>query len=218
MKKNNYEKNVISNKKGCIIFFSLMAMIAIKLLYDWLLKTLTLEEYSPFFFANVKLPFSYSFIIYPFLFAFIFIICIFELPKRKVSDKKYIVYSSIFLCLILVVTVFISCNVWCFDQDTISYNTIFQKDKIVYSYNDIEKAELYIENKNVRLGQTNLNYVLTMSDGNVIKIDALDSFRKNDYALIEFDKKIAEKRKVIGEFEFLINEEDELNEYFHSLF
>lgn len=107
MKKNNYEKNVISNKKGCIIFFSLMAMIAIKLLYDWLLKTLTLEEYSPFFFANVKLPFSYFFIIYPFLFAFIFIICIFELPKRKVSDKKYIVYSSIFLCLILVVTVFL---------------------------------------------------------------------------------------------------------------
>ena len=101
MKKNNYEKNVISNKKGCIIFFSLMAMIAIKLLYDWLLKTLTLEGYSPFFFANVKLPFSSFYYIIGLVvlvagFAFIFIICIFELPKRKVSDKKYIVYSSIF--------------------------------------------------------------------------------------------------------------------------
>lgn len=206
------------NKQGCLILLSLLIMILLIFIFNWLLKTLVLKEYSPYYFACVKLPFPSFYIIFPFAFLFVFTFCFYFYSERKVSNRKYITITSVFLSATLIVTVIFSCNIWNFSRDTISYNTLFHKDKIVYSFDDIKVAEMQIESEATRFTSTRLVYTLEMNDGKQIKFDAYDSFRKNDKMLIEFDKAIADKRKIISEFKHFENSSNEFNNYYRSLF
>lgn len=122
------------------------------------------------------------------------------------------------MCIALAITIALCGNVWSFNKDKISYNTLFEKDKIVYSTDDIETAELQVDVEFTRLKTTNLVYDLKMSDGKEIKLDAYDSFRTDDDKIIEFDKAISQKRKAVGQFERFENASDEFNDYFCSLF
>lgn len=149
-------------------------MIVLQIISNWILKFLTLKEYLPDFFVCVKLPFSVFYIFYPFLFLFLFLVVIYFYPKRKTSKKTYICISSVALCITLLITTVFCGNVWSFNKNTISYNTLFEKNKIVYTLNDIETATMSIELISTRLRTTNMVYVLEMSDGSKIKIDAND--------------------------------------------
>lgn len=215
MKNQNKTK---SNKAGVAIFISLVIGIILMLLLNWLLKELILKEYSPDYFVCVKLPFSVFYIFYPIFFLFVFSVAIYFYPGKKLTNKKYICFCSAVLCIALAITIALCGNVWSFNKDKISYNTLFEKDKIVYSTDDIETAELQVDVEFTRLKTTNLVYDLKMSDGKEIKLDAYDSFRTDDDKIIEFDKAISQKRKAVGQFERFENASDEFNDYFCSLF
>ncbi len=206
------------SKQGYIILLSLILVISLIFIFNWLLKTLVLKEYSPYYFAFVKLPFPSFYIIFPFAFLFVFTFCFYFYSQRKVANKKYITITSILLSVTLIATVILSCNIWSFSRDTISYNTLFHKDKIVYSFDEIKVAEMQIELEATRFTTTSLVYTLEMNDGKKIKFDAYDSFRNNDEMLIEFDKAIADKRKIIGDFKHFENSSNEFNNYYRSLF
>lgn len=215
-KKTTHKSNK-SQKQGCILFITLIFIIMFKYLFNFLLELFTLREYSPYYFACVKSPLVNT-IIYPFLFVAFFAVGFYILPNRKMSSKKYICCASVFLLVTLITTIIFSGNVWIFNKDTISYNTLFQKNKIVYSYDDIEIAEMTIELEATRFTTTRLVYILEMNDSKQIKFDAFDSFRKDDKLLIAFDNAISDKRKVKGNFEYFDNATDEFNKYFSSLY
>ena len=123
MGKNN------QNKAGSFIILSLITMIILLLLLNWLLKTLTLKEYSPYYFVCVRLPFSVFYIFYPVLFLFVFFTAMYFSPSRKITRKRYINISSILLCITLTTTIVLCGNVWSFNKNTISYNTFLKKIK-----------------------------------------------------------------------------------------
>lgn len=212
MKKAKTDK---TKKQGYILLLTLCLIAALIILYNKLLQALMLKAYSPYYFTCVKLPVSFSYfnLIYPFCLLLFLTVCIFLLTTVR---KKYI--PIIILCAALLATIIFSCNVWNFDKDVISYNTLFQKNKIVYSFDDIDRAELDIKLYFGRSANDCLEYTLYMNDGEQIKFDAFDSFRKDDDKLIEFDTAISDKRTTVGDFGYLDNASDELNSYLKVLF
>lgn len=211
-------KKKAQNKAGWVIFFALVVVILCILLGNRLLEIGTLKAYSPDYFVCVKLPFSVFYIFYPIFFLFLFLVAIYFYPRRKLTNKNYIGISAAFLCVALALTIVFCGNVWSFNKDTITYNTLFQKDKAVYHFDDIDSAQLQTELVYTRSKTTNLEYRLKMRDGTEIHFDAYDSFRTDDDKIIAFDKAIAKKRTTVGQFEQVENASDAFNEYFRSLF
>ncbi|MCH5321109.1 MAG: hypothetical protein J1E36_05060 [Eubacterium sp.] len=216
-KKKSAERTVKSQKEDYILLCTLIFMIAFKLLYDWLLELIMLKAYSPYYFASTK---SSSYIILPFLFIVFFAVALYILPDRKISNKKYISITSVILSITLALTIIFSSNVWVFNENSISYNTLFQKDKVVYTYDDIDSAELYYETwYGVKgMSSAHLIYNLNMNDDKEIEIDIPQSFYKDNNKLFQFDNMISDKRKVIGEYVPFDNKSDKFNEYYQSLF
>lgn len=215
-KKKSAERTVKSQKEGYILLCTLIFMIAFKFLYDWLLEFIMLKTYSPFYFASTK---SSPYIILPFLFIVFFAVGLYILPDRKISNKKYIGITSVILSITLALTIIFSSTVWVFNENSISFNTIFQKGKVIYTYDDIDSAELYYETwSGVRMRSVHLIYNLKMNDGEKIEIDIPQSFYKDDKNFCQFDNMISDKRKVTGEYTPFGNKSDEFNEYYVSLF
>lgn len=154
----------------------------------------------------------------PFIFVFIFVVLFYIAPSRKLANKKYIGIASALLIITLLLTAVFSSNVWVFDRNAISYSTLFQRDKIVYDFNDIESVEAHYELIATRLGSTKLVYMLNMSDGKSVEVDVYNSFMNDDNNLIEFDKAIADKRTLTGDFEPSGTVSDEINEYYKQIF
>ncbi len=190
--------------------------LGILLLYYWLFGVFTMKIYTPYYFASTKTSIVYFFGV---IFYVSVIFSIGFLVKKKKFNKKKIGYLFIFPLVILFSMIIISGNVWVFDENLISYNTIFQKNENSYSYADIEKAEMSISYKTIRFNHTfSIEYILYMDSGKKIKFDAYESFREDDDKLIEFDKTIANKRAVVGEFLYIDSSSKEFNDYYHSLF
>lgn len=205
-------------KESKDVKFVLMVIITlgILLLYYWLFGVFTMKIYTPYYFASTKTSIVYFFGV---IFYVSVIFSIGFLVKKKKFNKKKIGYLFIFPLVILFSMIIISGNVWVFDENLISYNTIFKKNENSYSYADIEKAEMSISYKNIRFNHTyNIEYILYMNNGKKIKFDAYESFRKSDAKLVEFDRAIANKRVVTGDFVYMDNADDEFNNYYHSLF
>ena len=175
-----------------------------------------MKIYAPYYFASTKASIVYFFL---FILLAVSIVSIGVLLKRKTISKKHICYALIVPIMVGIITIIISGNVWVVNENSISYNTLFQKNIIVYSYNDIESAEMSISRKRVGLNHTyRIKYDLYMNDGEKVKFDAYESFRENDEKLIDFDKAIANKRKVKGEFIYMDHSSEEFNKYYQSLF
>lgn len=114
--------------------------------------------------------------------------------------------------------IILNCNVWSFNKDAFSYNTILQKDKIVYLYDDIDFVEVE-ENRYFMLSKSyHIDYTFYMKDGRRFKIDAFEIFCEADAKLIEFDKAISNKRKIVGNYYYNGNTSQELNDYYISLY
>lgn len=211
-------KKTEARKLGMIIIFALLLMIAFMSCYVWLLEILTLKFFSPDYFVCSRLPANVYTIMIPFIFVFIFVILFYIAPSRKLANKKYIGIASALLIITLLLTAVFSSNVWAFDKNAISYSTLFQRDKIVYDFNDIESLEAHYELIATRLGSTKLVYTLNMSDGKSVEVDVYNSFMNDDNNLIEFDKAIADKRTLTGDFEPSGAVSDEINEYYKQIF
>lgn len=107
---------------------------------------------------------------------------------------------------------------WVFTEQDISYNTLFTDKKICYEYSDLEKTTLcYRGSAGYKTGGTSLEYTLHMNDGKDITLRLFDSYYDSPEDLIEFDKRIADKRTTKGEFVSL-HIPEELDAYYEKVF
>ena len=208
------------SKKECIFVLIAFICLAIFWMYTKLSAIVALKIYSPFYFCGYKFDADAMHLLFIALF---FLIIYFSgtylLRKIKTKKKKYILRSLSIVFICIVTSIILQFNMWSFNKDSFSYNTLFQKDKIVYSYEEVEKAEIEIYHYRLTryLGTYRITYILYMNDGNKIKFVANSGYYTDDTKLIEFDKSIADKRKVTGEF-LPITGSNELNEYYSSLY
>ena len=216
-KKPDREKTPETHKGEAGLALLEIILVLSLFLYDFSFKFFTLKIYEPFYFASTK-AFNVRFM-YLILFAVVnCIIAIFVFPNPK-KQKKHLFQATTVLFVTLAIIIILSGNVWVVNENSISYNTLFQKNKIVYSYDDIENAEMSISYEHISVGHTyNIDYILYMNDGEKVKFNAYESFRENDDKLIEFDKAISNKRKADGEFIYIDQSSEEFNKYYQSLF
>lgn len=216
------DKSNVQKKTGKIILLTFIVALAFVLMTYSLLEPIMLKIFEPYYFVTLSSQVSLGsiFIFVPVTLLFIFMGVIYALPDRKMSNKKYLSVCAVILSVALILTIVICGNVWVFNKDTISYNTLFLKNKAEYSFDDIKSAKMeycYVAGVKGFIHEQ-LIYTLEMNDGSQIEIVAYPSFIKDDKKLIEFDKAIAEKRETVGEFEYFNNASDELNEYLDFAF
>lgn len=215
-KRKSTSRKSKSYKEGNILALSAVIVTVVLFSYYWLFEILTMRIHAPYYFASTKATIVYFLL---FLVFVVIIISIGVLLKKKTVSKKHICYAFIVPMIVVAIMIILSGNVWIVNENSISYNTLFQKNKIVYYYNDIESAEMSISYQRVRLNHTyRIKYDLYMNDGEKVEFDVYESFRDDDNRLIEFDKAIADKRKVTGEFIYMDHSSEEFNKYYQSLF
>lgn len=204
-----------TSKLNIAILLSLLLSVLFFILYNLVIKTYLLKKYDSSFFVfkdmiqYLSLPFiliTFAEVIYYFF------------EERKVESKKYITISSIISIVVLAVSAIFTCSVWVVSDKGISYNTFITEEKITYSYDDIETVTVCYGNAGLRplRGET-IIYNITMNDGEKIEFQFFNSYYENYNSLIEFDKKVASKRKTVGEFTELEIPE-EINDYYRNLF
>ena len=134
------------------------------------------------------------------------------------QSKKYIIICSLISTIILIVSLISNCNVWVANEKGISYNTIFSKEKISYSYDDITTVTVQYSANGIRpLRGKTLVYNVIMQDGKELELQLFDLLYQDYKSLIKFDKVVSDKRKTIGNFiELAIP--NELNDYYNKLF
>lgn len=206
-------------KEQCILFIILVLYLVLYIAYVKLFKNIPLKIHSPYYFISYKYDAIYILFIILF-FLVIYFSGTYLLKKIKTTKKKYIFRSSVILTIFFAVIIFFQFNMWSFNKDTFSYNTIFQKDKIVYSYDEINSAELEIYHSSGYLRTDYyINYTLYMNDGEKIKFDAYNAYYTDEDKIIEFDKAIADKRSVVeNDYDHYLYNSEKLNEYYNSLY
>ena len=209
-------------KETRIMALIVIIYLAFYFLYFTFSKIIALKGYSPYFFVSSK-----EFVVQLLLLVLLMVIGVFSyhylFEEIKTSKKKYIIRSSTTVLVFLIGIIVFNCNVWNFNKDSFSYNTILQKDKIVYSYDDIDYAELYTHSssgKGIRDHiRDHIEYSFYMNDGKVIKFDAQEAFYTDNNKIIEFDKRIANKRTVKeGDYSHFLYWNEDLNAYFDSVY
>lgn len=178
------------------------------------MKTYFLGRYDSALFVERDMMKFFSI---PFLIiVFIAVICYFS-RERKTSSKNYILLSSIISVVVLIASIVCNCNVWVVTEESISCNTLFKDEKVVYSYDDVETVLLCYSGDGLRNRGSTLAYNVTMNDGEEIEFQLSNSYSKDYNCFIDFDKKVSSKRTTSGEFVEMANLE-ELNNYYKELF
>lgn len=217
------KKSKKDNKSGYIIALSVAIAALLILLFYWLLKSMMLYNFSPDYFVLIKSPIPAFYSSFPFAFLLMFLTAIYFYPERKTPKRKYVAMSicTLSVTLFLTIIILLNCNTLSFNNNEFTYNTfdtLFSKDKIVYTYDDIKAVDFQIEINSDRMLTSNLLYTFEMNDGKQLEFDISDSFRNDDDKLIEFDKRISDKRNVTGNFSYMHNFDSEINDYYKSLF
>lgn len=205
-------------KEKRILFIIILICFVFYFAYFKLSEIIALKVYSPYYFVSSKFEIVQILLIVLLLIAICFA-ATYLLSDIKTTKMKYVFRSSAIVIISLITIIIFNCNVWTFNKDLFSYNTIFQKDKIVYSYDDIDSAELYVHSASGKGIHDHIDYTLHMNDGREIKFDAYEAFYNNDDKIIEFDKTIASKRTVkAGDYSHFLYWNDKLNEYYNSIY
>lgn len=213
MKKTCKKKTAMS-KLDIAVSFALVASILFFVIYNCLLKLYFNVRYDhPYFlYRNII-----HYLSIPFLCLIIAEVAYFFSDQRKMASKKYIIISSILSAVVLLITIVCSCNIWVVSDKSISYNTLFTDEKIVYDYNDIDNVTLFYKTVGIKTAGHTPAYIFHMSDGEDIEICLLESYFNSYDSFIEFDKKISDKREISGDF-ISLEIPDEINEYYRKLF
>lgn len=214
MKKSKRNESRNFTKLDITVLITLVSEILLFLLYNFLMKTYFLGRYDSALFVERDMMKFFSI---PFLIiVFIAVICYFS-RERKTSSKNYILLSSIISVVVLIASIVCNCNVWVVTEESISYNTLFKDEKVVYSYDDVETVLLCYSGDGLRNRGSTLAYNVTMNDGEEIEFQLSNSYSKDYICFIDFDKKVSSKRTTSGEFVEMANLE-ELNNYYKELF
>ena len=214
MKKSKRNESRKFTKLDIAVLITLVSDIVLFLLYNFLMKTYFLGRYDTAFFVEREIMKFFS---VPFLIILLITVAYYFSAERKMSSKKYIVLSSIISAVILIASIVCNCNVWVATEEGISYNTLFQGEKVFYSYDDNKIATLCYSGDGLRNRGSTLTYNVTMNDGEEIEIKLSNSYSKDYNYFIDFDKKVSSKRTTSGEFAEMANLE-ELNNYYKQLF
>lgn len=213
-----YKQKEVKNsfsKLDIAILIDLIFSVAFFFIYHFLLKVYFFERYESAFFINKNMMFYFPI---PFLLVNLMGIIICFSESRKMQSKKYIIICSLISTIILIVSLTSNCNVWVANEKGISYNTIFSKEKISYSYDDITTVTVQYSANGIRpLRGKTLVYNVIMQDGKELELQLFDLLYQDSNSLINFDKKISDKRKIVGDFVELAIP-DELNNYYHNIF
>lgn len=203
------------SKLDIAILIDLLLSVTFFLLYNFLIKEYFFERYESAFFINKNMMLYFSL---PFLLVTLAELIVYFSENRKMQSKKYIFICSLISTIILITSLISNCNVWVANEKGISYNTIFSKEKISYSYDDITTATVYYSANGIRpLRGKTLVYNMTMKDGNTLEIQLSDLLYQDSNSLINFDKAISDKRKTVGNFVELAIP-NELNNYYNNIF
>lgn len=213
-----YKQKEVKNsfsKLDIAILIDLIFSVAFFCLYHFLLKVYFFERYESAFFINKNMMFYFPI---PFLLVTLMGVIIYFSESRKMQSKKYIIICSLISTIILIVSLISNCNVWVANEKGISYNTIFSKEKISYSYDDITTVTVQYSANGIRpLRGKTLVYNVIMQDGKELELQLFDLLYQDYNSLIKFDKVVSDKRKTIGNFiELAIP--NELNDYYNKLF
>lgn len=194
-----------------VFLLSALLILFFTLAYNQLIETILLLKYSPDYFLYIDTFAT----VFSFALCVIVVAVLIALYHEGEAKKNTVIISGVIATIILIITVICSSNVWTFNENDISYNTFFEKNKIVYKYEDIDNAKLDCK-IGVRIDE--LTYSLNMNDSEVIEIDVAHAFYKSEDNLLDFDKAIADKRKVVGDYMTFGNKSDEFNDYYNSVF
>ena len=207
-------KNNKFTKLDIAILTTLICSIAFFFLYNILIKAYLLNKYeSAYFITRDALKFFSLPVI---LTVFTFVIYIYS-NKSKTFSKKHTVFTSIITFIVLCLSITINCNVWVATENEITYNTLLSANQKTYTYDDVKTVLLNYSSDGLRNRGTSLTYSITMNDGEKIEIQLSDSYSKDYNLFIEFDKKVADKRKTSGDF-VEMSYFDDINNYYRNLF
>ena len=214
MKKSKQNECRKFSKLDIAVLITLTLEILCFLLYNFLIKSYFLGRYDYALFVERDMMKFFSI---PFLIIVFVAVIYYFSGERKTTSKKYMVVSSIISVVVLITSIVCNCNVWVVTEESISYNTLFKEEKVVYSYDDIETVLLCYSGDGLRNRGSTLTYNLTMNDGEEISLQLSNSCSKEYKSFIAFDKKVSAKRATKGEFVEMANSE-ELNNYYKELF
>ncbi len=133
----------------------------------------------------------------------------------KQHERRFILFAAVLNVFIFACVFYLGTNAWVIKNNTLTYNKLFLKNEIVYTFDDVEEATLNSEKWGK--GAPRYKYELKMEDGNVIDIYPFDTIYADESDLIEFDKKLSDKRIVIGSFSDIYFPEDVIP-YFASVY
>lgn len=208
--KNKHKK---SHTFEFALVFSIANSICVYFLYQKLVVIYFKTRYEDFLFAD-----SDKYLIIIFCCYIVLVVSYFFSQECKMKPVKYwSVFSSIGIIICFLVFYF-NTSTWVITTDNILYDRLFTEIKISYDYKELDNAVLYYsESSGVKMRGVSPEYTLSMSDGNEITLCLFDGYYDSYEDLIEFDKSIADKRTINGEF-ISLNMPQKINEYYESVF
>lgn len=208
--KNKHKK---SHSFEVALVLSIAISICVYFLYQELVVIYFKTRYEYFLFAD-----SDKYLIIIFCCYIVLVVSYFFSQERKMKPVKYwSVFSSIGIIVFLLVFYF-NTSTWVITTDNILYDRLFTETQISYDYKELDNAVLYYsESSGVKMRGASPEYALSMSDGNEITLCLFDGYYDSYEDLIEFDKSIADKRTITGEF-ISLNIPQKINEYYESVF
>lgn len=211
MRKNQYKKK---NLFEISLLLSILGSMCIYFFYKQFLLFYFYVRYDDAFFVYN----SNYYLIIIFCVYIVFCVSYYFSNERKMCSKKFWqIFLSIGL-IILFLTFSFNSKVWVATERNISYNTLFIDEKICYEYSDLESATLYYnESVGIKMRGVSPEYTLHMNDGQNITLCLFEGYYDSYEDLIEFDKRIANKRRTRGKF-ISLHIPEEINTYYQKVF
>ncbi|MDE5605304.1 MAG: hypothetical protein K2I73_06965 [Eubacterium sp.] len=217
-RKPDRKRTSLDYRRSWMFILIIVITSVLSFAYEKIFGTIVLNMYNPYYFISYN---SDTFDVLMIILLGIVIISSAAYLFRgfNISRKKYLIRLSAIAIIMLIGITILNCNMWTFDKDTFSYNTIFQKNKIVYSYDNIDSAEVEVYCGGRKQASPRINYALHMHNGKIVKFNAYYACYTDEDKIIEFDKSIADKRSVVeDDYDHNLYDNEKLNEYYSSLY
>ena len=159
-----------------------------------------------------------SFLILPFLWIGIML---WDFPENKKTNKKKVAISLILITiLVFLIIIGLDSNVLVFSSNSICETNILTGDTVTYNYDDIQYIELSYARRvsKFSLGKdVSPVYNIFLKDGKQLYIYIEKAIFLDENNIFVFDKKIAAKRIIVGDFISTSNN-NPLSSYYEKIF